>query len=190
MSKIKMTTIQPLCALLLAIFLLVTTSASAIYRYTDDKGVVHIVDDEGSIPAKYRKGASSQGGTSGPSNVTPVMIQGNRVIVPVTLSHGGSSVVAHLVLDTGASITVITEQLAQRLNFRPGETRAITARVADGRTVQGSATRIGSMTVGPYFVSGPVISIITMSSPIQGQDGLLGMDFLRDHRFHVDFTNQ
>ena len=54
---------------------------------------------------------------SGGDEPTKVKIRGNTVLVPVTLAYGGYEVNVHLVLDTGASKTTISTEIAEQLNL-------------------------------------------------------------------------
>ncbi|MBT0651650.1 retropepsin-like aspartic protease [Geomobilimonas luticola] len=82
------------------------------------------------------------------------------------------------------------EDVADRLNIDWNATQGRQARIADGRHVSTRSTMIESITVGSKTSSPIEVSIM----PFQGQkaesDGLLGMNFLRSHRFRIDFTHQ
>lgn len=85
-------------------------AAGDFYRFTDRDGVIHLVNEPGKIPSEYRKQVIVTTGASGetPVRVTP---QGH-VHVPVTLCYRGRSVKTSLMLDTGASNTIISEETA------------------------------------------------------------------------------
>jgi hypothetical protein len=48
---------------------------------------------------------------------TPVTIKGNRVLVPVTIGNNGIEIEVFLLLDTGASHTVLYRDIADQLNI-------------------------------------------------------------------------
>jgi len=125
--------------------------------------------------------------TASRSDVTAVVINGNTVLVPVTFSYRGNSVQAMLVLDTGASVTTISERVAARLGVDPKETRALTGVVADGRQVDGRWFVADSLVVGPKNLPQLPTAILPGAGPA-GYDGLLGMNFLKKFRYHVDFN--
>ncbi|RII28682.1 MAG: hypothetical protein CXR31_02030 [Geobacter sp.] len=159
------------------------------YKYTDTNGVIHIVDNEDSIPPAYRDQVtkyknSEQGST------TDVKIVGNQVLVPVTLRNGSVAVPVWLVLDTGATVTTIHEDVAARLGIDWNATRGRSARIADGSRVATRSTVIDSITVGARASSPIEVSIMPFQGEKGENDGLLGMNFLRDHRFHIDFATQ
>lgn len=125
----------------------------------------------------------------GLSGATPVVISGNTVLVPVTLSYRGNTVRATLILDTGASVTTISEALAAQLGVQSEETNSMTGVVADGRRVDARWFVADSVGVGPKSVS-RLQTVILSGSGGAGYDGLLGMDFLRKFRYQVDFDRQ
>ena len=120
---------------------------------------------------------------------TPVMIRGNRVLVPVEVGVGNRSAHLMLLLDTGATATVLHRSAVSDLVFPPGET--VNATVAGGRSVKSEKVTLRYLDVGPYEMKDHPVMLIT---PQQGSnlpfDGMLGMDFLREHPYEVDYTNE
>lgn len=158
----------------------------SFYTYTDDQGIIHMVNELDKVPLKYRTRMKVTSGGKSCANVTPVVITRNQVLVPVTVSLRGRSVEARLLLDTGANITTISEELASRLGVEASDVRQGRATVADGRSVQGYLFTAESLSVGPQTRSNVRISILPGSGG-ERYDGLLGMDFLKHFRYHVDF---
>jgi len=124
------------------------------------------------------------------SNETKVTIHGNTVLVPVTLGYGGTIVQALLVLDTGASNTTISAEIAARLNINLEQAKKVKGQVVGGGLVEGRRTRLSFITVGPHTRNDMVIDIIEHKGPAVKYDGLLGMDFLRNLKYQIDFDNQ
>ncbi|HOP39862.1 MAG TPA: retroviral-like aspartic protease family protein [Geobacteraceae bacterium] len=160
-------------------------TAGEIYQYEDDKGTVHFIDDPGKIPPKYLKRHKSRdmdmSGSEG--RITTVTITGNRVLVPVTLCYRGKEEKAQFVLDTGASSSTITPKLAKRLHVDLSEGRRGIARgVGNGVYVVREA-KLDYLKVGPNRKYDIGVIIIESSQA----DGLLGMNFLRELRYHIDF---
>lgn len=127
--------------------------------------------------------------SGGPGGATPVVISGNSVLVPVTLSYRGTSVRVRLLLDTGASVTTISEAVAAQLGVQNGDTNPATGVLADGRRVDARWFVVDSVGVGPKTAT-QLRAAILLRSGGAGYDGLLGMDFLRKFRYQVDFDRQ
>lgn len=156
------------------------------YTYTDDQGIIHMVNDLEKVPYNYRKRMKVTRGGKPRAYLTPVVITGNQVLVPVKLSYRGRYVEARLLLDTGANITTVNEGLAGRLGIEASDVRQGRATVADGRSVSGYSCTADSLSVGSRTRDNVRISILPGSGG-KGYDGLLGMDFLKYFRYHVDF---
>ncbi|KAF0221308.1 MAG: hypothetical protein FD174_446 [Geobacteraceae bacterium] len=160
------------------------------YRYIDNQGVIHFVDNSDKIPPRYRGKMTVYRDSPSTSQTTKVRIINNQVLVTVTLRNGDRTVDANLLLDTGCSVTNINGDLAARLNIDGRTTRPGIARVADGRTVATRMARLDALSVGPRTKSPIEISIMPNSGPGEEADGLLGMNFLRDYAYHIDFNSQ
>ncbi len=161
------------------------------YQYTDSSGTVVMVDDESKVPAKYRKKIFGEKNETKASKVTSVTVRNNQVRVPVRLSYRNNVVEAQMVLDTGATTTMITSDLADRLGIKTDSTEAAMARIADGSLVQSSWTRLDYISVGSRQVNNPKVAIMPSKGPLNGfGDGLLGMNFLGEFRYHVDMNSQ
>jgi clan AA aspartic protease (TIGR02281 family) len=143
------------------------------------------------VPAKYRKKLRSDKSETKASKVTAVSVRNNQVRVPVKLSYRDNTVEAQLVLDTGATTTMITSALADRLGINPSSTETGLARIADGSIVQAYWTRLDYMSVGPKLISNPKVAIMPSRGPLTAfGDGLLGMNFLGEFRYHLDMNSQ
>jgi predicted aspartyl protease len=158
-----------------------------VYQYEDDGGTVHFVDDPGKIPKKYiKKQKVREGSISEPGgSVTRIRIIGNSVVVPVTIAYRGTEVRANFLLDTGASTCTISPGLAKRLRINPDEgDRGYAQGIGGGVYLVGRAKL-------DYIIAGPNRRYDIDVSVVQsGQfDGLLGMNFLRELRYHIDFDS-
>ncbi len=180
-------TIMPVLMALTGVLSAAAIASGEIYQYEDDMGTVHFVEDPAKIPKKYlKKQRVREESISGPEGaVTRVSIVGNRVLVPVTLAYRGNEVKANFVLDTGASTCTISPSLAARLNIRPAEVRRGVARGVGGGVYHVGQAQLDYVAVGPnrkYDVDATIIESTQA-------DGLLGMNFLRELRYHIDFQN-
>lgn len=174
---------------LVVVFCVVSSSVEAdLFQYTDRDGTVVIVDDASKVPARYRK-QSQATRSSGAEKVTGVTVRGNKVIVPVTFSYRGTLVQGRMLLDTGASLTAIFPSLANRLGIRQEHGERAVGRIADGSFIEALHTRVEYMQVGPKVQQNPEVVVLNQTGPSMGFDGLLGMNFLGDFRYHINLQN-
>ena len=159
----------------------------SFYTFTDKQGVYHMVDDLGNVPQEYRVTMKEQRIGTSNGGVTPVIIRENLVIVPVRLTFRGRNVEAMLLLDTGATITTINTRVAIQLGIEGKDTRPGQSIVADGRSIGSYECAVDLLSVGPRTLSQPHLSIIPGVGGV-GYDGLLGMNFLKKFRYHIDFN--
>ena len=141
------------------------------------------IGDYQQVPAFREVGSKGEAG----DNLLRVAITGNQVVVPVTIGYGDRVVQARLVLDTGASSTVISPEIAARLGINPGQTDKGIAQVVGGAILQTGIVKLGYITAGPRTRTGLKVHIVPHNGPPVGFDGLLGMDFLRGLTYHIDF---
>jgi clan AA aspartic protease (TIGR02281 family) len=178
-------------ALILSLAIGHTTARADFFQYTDQNGTVVMVDDESKIPAQFRKKTrTTKSGPAGDIRSTPVTIKNNQVLVPVRINYRNATADALLLLDTGATVTMISTALADRLGIRKSNTESRLSQVADGRVVQTFRTRVDSLAVGPKLKHNAEVAIMPSGGPDMGFDGLLGMNFLGDFRHHLDMNNQ
>ena len=191
---------------------------SEFYRYVDRNGNAHYVDDSGKIPAEYleaQKTYSEQDDFLSPDekkvlkareraveedrdkafeeqiarrSQTDVSIQGNRVLVPVELGCDGRTVSIQLILDTGADMVVVDQAVARRLGLEPIAKGK--ARVANGAEVDAQLAELSYIEVGPHRKTNMRVLIIDQQDDGATHSGLLGMNFLRNLDYFVDFENQ
>jgi len=116
---------------------------------------------------------------------TRVNIKGNSVLVPVKLFYGNRHASLQLLLDTGASTTVVHHDAVASLNVdaRP----AGDARIVGGALIETHSVNFNRVEIGPYTLQNVVTSLIENTDKNTKYDGLLGMNFLRSVKYDVDF---
>lgn len=139
---------------------------------------------------RQEKGASALAALPYGEAVAKVRVVNDQVLVPVTVRHGGGTLRLELVLDTGATRTALHESVAGRLPIDLRSARPALAELADGRTVRSRIARIDTLMVGPYAHGPMEVELISYSGSAGVHDGLLGMDFLRRHRYQIDMEHE
>ncbi len=109
-----------------------------------------------------------------------------HVFVQATID---GQVPARLLLDTGASIVILSPGMAAKLSLPPAQTGDIRKiKVADGREVEARFVRLGSLRVQDVEAKDVEAAILTGSAgATEYEDGLLGMSFLKRFNFQIDY---
>jgi len=116
----------------------------------------------------------------------PYTTLGNSILVKATLNGQGPF---DILLDTGASITLISPQIAQQLGLARGETRKLVG--VGGQAVTAHSSILNSVSLGGAEVKG-------LNVTIRGIDqlnnysvvGLLGQDFFNHFTMELNPTNK
>lgn len=113
--------------------------------------------------------------------------EGNQIIVNALINN---IALVRLVVDTGASIVVISKETAGRLGVpsEEGAGEEIEIIMADGTPVNARAIVLKSIKVGDAEV-GNVQAAILENNVAGGADGLLGMSFLSNFIISVDVSS-
>jgi len=132
---------------------------------------------ETSFPASIVVPSSPAGGSE-PITV-PVVMNGASVIVPVVLNNEFR---ANLGLDTGATITVVSQRIAKNLGLNPlGTSKVGTV----GGIITVPLARLRALKVGNAEVHDLVVSIHDFSTDPR-IEGLLGLDYLKHFNVSLD----
>jgi hypothetical protein len=144
--------------------------------------------------AREKKKAWVRAGVSGetpaPGATTEVKVVGNHVVVPVGLEYGGRRETASLLLDTGASGTAISSDVASALRMDISKAIKVKAMVLGGNTIDIRVVQLDRLTVGPHRLDDPVVGVYEHKGAPVFFDGVLGMDFLSSLDYEVDLKNR
>jgi clan AA aspartic protease (TIGR02281 family) len=177
--------------------------AGEMYKWVDDQGHVHLTDNPANIPEKYRESAEIKSiPTPNPKRQevesqyrsivkkpdlkeyrVPLIQQGYNYLVEVTLN---GRVTARMVVDTGASLSVVSEEVAKQLGFTDTSNIPKYPFRTAGGVIWDPLVNLKTMDVGGALVEDVEASI---SSKIIGVDGLLGMSFLQEFDSKLDTVN-
>jgi clan AA aspartic protease (TIGR02281 family) len=186
-----------LVKILLACLPLITSSqlsAADFYRWVDQNGVVHFTDNLQNIPEKQRQSATriknreavrdaEPPQPQAPSKASiPIEKNGPIVVVDATLNGKAS---AKLIVDTGASYTMISSSMARELGINLEQSRrTVPFQTANG-VIQAPLADLESITVGGIEIKN-LTAAVHDALPNSKVAGLLGLNFLSNFRMDID----
>ena len=129
------------------------------------RSVCRLFPEEGALPE------ASQGAAG--AYIIPIKDRRGNLLIVDVIFNGTKTY--EMIFDTGASGTLITQEMAEGLNI--SRTGTAMTQVADGRAVEIGIGLIGSMSAGGLTVSQVSVGIAPSEMPI----GLLGQDFFGDY---------
>ena len=112
----------------------------------------------------------------------PLHRRGNHFVVDARPESGRN---VRLLIDTGASVTILTPDVIEQKGIRyqdTGRSRVFTTANGPVRT---PVYRLDSLTVGDWKVNQLEIGVLDLGAGTD-VDGLLGMNFLRHFQFYID----
>jgi predicted aspartyl protease len=119
---------------------------------------------------------------------TRIIIEDNRILVPVTLVNNGIEVAVNLLLDTGASQIVLHRDVASQLNI-VALNKGL-AQVAGGQNIYVETGKLTYFKVGPFNMPDATVLVINHEGPAASYSGLLGMNFLKNVQYAIDYQNE
>ena len=190
-------TVLPYFYILLLTGLLMLPGAPAVhgqlYKWRDSQGKVHFSDTLDTVPPASRHTVEEK--NSPPVRPTPTAPTTTQAApapggykIPLHRERGGlfvdvlfnHTVTARLLLDTGATDTVLSPQVAQQLRLDTQNADIIPVMTANGPTLV-AALQIASMSVGKATAYNVEVSVHPTGQP----GGLLGMSFLNNFQFSI-----
>lgn len=128
-------------------------------------------------------------GTVGPATRSagrisvPVRVVGNLVVVAATVN----GTPATLMVDTGASVTILNKAIAERAGVAvPANARLLVVKVAGGGTISVPFVPLKSLAIGAATVEDLDVGVYDILPAARRIDGLVGGDFLRHFRVALD----
>jgi clan AA aspartic protease (TIGR02281 family) len=112
----------------------------------------------------------------------PLIRSGQHFLVDVTPADAES---LRLLIDTGASMTILTHDALQRRGLRYQDTGRIQLFSTANGQVRAPIYILESLSVGDWYVQQLEVGILDLGGQA-GIDGLLGMNFLSHFRFFID----
>lgn len=174
--------------------------AQELYRWLDDKKIIHFSDNLHSIPEKYRRDAEkrffppsppapaaipednskrSPEPTQSPPSV-PFFQLGRGIVVDGFINQRGP---VQLTVDQGAMITTLPAYMAAQLGITFKNSLPIRLEGIRG-LASGNLVTIDSLRLGDAEIESLDIAI---SESLSSVNGFLGRDFLGRFRVHMDF---
>jgi len=109
-------------------------------------------------------------------------LRGQKIVARGTI-EGGRQV--RMLIDTGASCSVIDRRLASEMKLAEMPTRIPVA--AHGRSLSASSVLIHDIRLGPITTSR---TCIASDIPLPGIEMIVGLDILRRHNFTIDMASE
>lgn len=118
------------------------------------------------------------------SYAVPLKLASSYMLVPAFFNHTESVL---LLLDTGASHTLMTPRVVQRLGIEvTANTPRRTTMVADGQRQEVPVVQLAAITVGQATVELLPVTISELFPHASAVDGLLGVNFLEQFIVTLD----
>jgi len=167
--------------LALSLALAAGVGRAEIYRWTGPDGTVHYTDSLGQVPPEFRSRVRTLDDRlppPRPPDRIPLTNVGAGYLAEVRVNGRGP---LRLVLDTGATSTVLSPEAARRVGIRVRRNPPVELHTAGGKIRAGWAEvqtlEVGGRRRGPLKV--------VVHDAVAGADGLLGMDFLGAFRVEL-----
>jgi clan AA aspartic protease (TIGR02281 family) len=182
--------------------LLSAAAHGTIYKWTDQDGKVHFTDNVWAIPPEYRQQAQERRGGTAPTQrpelpptalppaddpiskhyIIPFRRAGSMMLVDVVVDQFLKS---RLLVDTGATFTVISTAMARQLALNLDNAALIPLQSASG-VFLAPLTKVKSIAVGDAIAQDVEVVVHDIGQGTTG--GLLGMSFLDNFQVTINTT--
>ncbi|WP_455204362.1 retropepsin-like aspartic protease family protein, partial [Kaarinaea lacus] len=138
------------------------------------------------VVAKMQKSANESAAIALDNAITvPLIAAGSHFLISTVLNH---SIATTLLLDTGASLTVISPAALHNLGLSVHDAQRYGwFNTANGVT-KAPVFLLNSLTIGDQRVENIEVAVMEIPSG-KNIDGLLGMNFLKHFKFYIDQNN-
>jgi clan AA aspartic protease (TIGR02281 family) len=170
----------------------VPLNAAEFYRWVDDRGIVHLTDNLHNIP-EHRRGTAKRIQGSASSSLPVAVAPPSKASVPFE-KHGAVVIVkatlngkapVKLILDTGASFTMISSATAKHLDIDTNQNpRSMPFQTANGM-IQAPLINLDSIAVAGLELKN-LTAAVHDALPDPEVAGLLGLNFLTHFRLDID----
>lgn len=159
-----------------------------MFRYTDENGIMVMGNNIENVPMRYRTKMKVLKTDSTNNLKTSVIVNNNRIFVPVKITYKGRTENIKLLVDTGATGINISQRVAALLKISPTDGHQGESILADGRRIPTLFTKADYVSVGPKTLTNAEIQV--MMRERNEDDGLLGMAFLGEFPHTIDLKTQ
>jgi clan AA aspartic protease (TIGR02281 family) len=195
---------------LIILILFVTPCYGEMYKWVDEKGTLHFADDLSKVPEKYRSDAEMRKAPKEMQEVSVPEAQGQPKTAPGITSSPGTietqgyevnlfrrhelwltgvvlngRVKQYFIVDTGASFTLISRQVANELGIPINETTPFIRVASVSDVMLTPLVTLRSIQVGKAEVENVDALVYTMPT----YQGLLGNSFLNKFKVVIDSLN-
>jgi aspartyl protease family protein len=168
-------------------------AAAEFYRWLDEKGIIHFTDNLHNIPENRRGTAKRIQATSSardlpaaapPASKASVPFEKHGAVVIVKATLNGKAPVK-LILDTGATFTMISSATAKQLDIDTSQNpRSLPFQTANGM-IQAPLINLDSISVAGLELKN-LTAAVHDALPDPDVAGLLGLNFLTNFRLDID----
>jgi clan AA aspartic protease (TIGR02281 family) len=195
---------------LIILILFVTPCYGEMYKWVDEKGTLHFADDLSKVPEKYRSDAEMRKAPKEMQEVSVPEAQGQPKTAPGITSSPGTietqgyevnlfrrhelwltevvlngRVKQYFIVDTGASFTLISRQVANELGIPINETTPFIRVASVSDVMLTPLVTLRSIQLGKAEVENVDALVYTMPT----YQGLLGNSFLNKFKVVIDSLN-